>query len=881
MRPVALAALAASVLGFSPAVVVRPHGPLLAVAMQPLRRTEPGRPLPSCHALAAQPRLGTVQMRERRRVGFWSALRRRMCQLMFCAMLIVRLVSPAVASAAGYPSPEAGSPTGVERQLSLQQQKQHIRDPTGHHSRHDGRHVAEGRGSDSSLIFGDDQRQQQDREFTRPPSRRVPLATIGQTPPKQSGSVASPSLDSANLEHSFAKSAMSVPSLAANVHNFAEKLASGGPKALRSMGEMAHQIHGGERDTIVLLLATALVHPVMNLFGLSPVLGFLFAGMLLGPAGLQWVSDVETTTKLAELGVVFFLFEMGLELELERLKSVGRDAFTLGTAQFLLTTFLIGSLALKAGATGAVALVLGGGLALSSSAFVIQLLNEKGELASRFGRASFGILLLQDLAVVPLLVVTPLLGGTGAQLGAALRLAVIKSVSALSFIFVFGRYMLQYVYRLVASARDQTSFLAITLVTVLSMAGFTAALGLSDTLGAFLAGVLLAETKYRYQIEADIAPFRGLLLGLFFITTGFAIDLKVAIASWPLILGGTLTLLALKTAITTLVCAVGGLKLTAALRSGLLLSQGGEFSFVIFALAQQHGLLLPTQVKLLLTTVVLTMFLTPFLNELGLKASAALERSSGKLILPSPDEAAEKSNYVLIAGFGRVGQAVAEMLTAKLVRYKAFDMDPYKVAEARKLGLPVFFGDATRPEVLQILMKESEANISSVVVTLDTERDCTKTVRALRRLYPNPDEMPIFVRAYGTQHRRKLMAVGATALETGPQESALLLGGAILTSMGVPQEEVVLLIDEARRSMYSTRLRDTFGDDEAANPLLALLRSPFERANDKAEAAAIKADLAAEAEAAEVVAAAELLLELAQIEKSIEEIDAVNQTMGG
>ena len=920
MRPVALAALATSVLGFSPAVVVRPHGPLLAVAMQPLRRTEPGRPLPSCHALAAQPRLGTVQMRERRRVGFWSALRRRMCQLMFCAMLIVRLVSPAVASAAGSPSPEAGSPAGIERQLSRQEQKQHIQDPTGpyHHCRHGGRHDAEGRGnggssgrgnrgSGSSLIWGDDQRQQQDH-FTRPPTRSVPLATIGQTPPKRSGSVTSPSLDSANLEHSFAKSAMSVPSLAANVHNFAEKLASGGPKALRSVGEMAHQIHGGERDTIVLLLATALVHPVMNLFGLSPVLGFLFAGMLLGPAGLQWVSDVETTTKLAELGVVFFLFEMGLELELERLKSVGRDAFTLGTAQFLLTTFLIGSLALKAGATGAVALVLGGGLALSSSAFVIQLLNEKGELASRFGRASFGILLLQDLAVVPLLVVTPLLGGTGAQLGAALRLAVIKSVSALSFIFVFGRYMLQYVYRLVASARDQTSFLAITLVTVLSMAGFTAALGLSDTLGAFLAGVLLAETKYRYQIEADIAPFRGLLLGLFFITTGFAIDLKVAIASWPLILGGTLSLLVVKTAITTLVCAVGGLKPTAALRSGLLLSQGGEFSFVIFALAQQHGLLLPTQVKLLLlsltrtltrtliltltlllpsqvklllTTVVLTMFLTPFLNELGLKASAALERSSGKLILPSPDEAAEKSNYVLIAGFGRVGQAVAEMLTAKLVRYKAFDMDPYKVAEARKLGLPVFFGDATRPEVLQILMKESEADISSVVVTLDTERDCTKSVRALRRLYPNPGEMPIFVRAYGTQHRRKLMAVGATALETGPQESALLLGGAILSSMGVPQEEVVSLIDEARRSMYSTRLRDTFGDDEAANPLLALLRSPFERANDKAEAAAIKADLAAEAEAAEVVAAAELLLELAQIEKSIEEIDAVNQTTSG
>jgi len=440
--------------------------------------------------------------------------------------------------------------------------------------------------------------------------------------------------------------------------------------------------------------------------------------------------------------------------------------------------------------------------------------------------------------VVPLLVVTPILGGTGAQLGAALRLAAIKSVTALSVIFVLGRVMLQRVYKLVASARDQTSFLAITLVTVLSMAGFTAALGLSDTLGAFLAGVLLAETKYRYQIETDIAPFRGLLLGLFFITTGFSIDLKVAAAAWPLILGGALAIHAIKTALITLVCIVAGrLKPTVALRSGLLLSQGGEFAFVIFALAQQHGLLLPKQVKLLLTTVVVTMFLTPFLNELGAKISTTVERSSGKLLLPSPGEA-EKSNYVLLCGFGRVGQAVAGMLTAKLVRYKAFDMDPFRVAEARELGLPVYFGDATRPEVLQTFMKESEANISSVVVTLDTERDCTKAVRALRRMYPTSSELPIFVRAHGDKHRRKLMASGATALETGPQESALLLGGALLTSMNVPQEEVVSLIDETRSSMYSTRLRDLFGEDKASNPLLALLRSPAEKAVKAAEVAA-------------------------------------------
>jgi CPA2 family monovalent cation:H+ antiporter-2 len=623
-------------------------------------------------------------------------------------------------------------------------------------------------------------------------------------------------------------------------------------RARESLDEIRSHISAAERDTIYLLAATALVTPAMNLVGLSPVLGFLFAGMLLGPSGLSFISDVETTTKLAELGVVFFLFEMGLELELERLKSVGRDAFSLGTAQFLLTGALLGAIAyFGAGMAASTSLVLGGGLALSSSAFVIQLLTEKGELASRFGRATFGILLFQDLAVVPLLVLTPLLGGSGAQLGAALRLAAVKSVAALSCIFFVGRVLLQRVYKVVASARDQTSFLAITLVTVLSMAGFTAAVGLSDTLGAFLAGVLLAETKYRYQIEADIAPFRGLLLGLFFITTGFSIDVGLAIAKWPLILGMAVGIHTVKTLMTALVCLAGRLKLSVAIRSGLLLSQGGEFAFVIFALAEQHGLLLPPQVKLLLTTVVLTMFLTPFLNDLGARIAASFERRTGKILLPSPDEA-EAADYILICGFGRVGQAVAELLTTKLVRYKAFDMDPYRVAEARELGLPVFFGDATRPEVLTVFLREAKAEISGVVVALDQERDCTRCVRSLRRLYPTVDEMPIYVRATDEKSRRKFAASGAIALETGPQESALLLGGALLSGLGLPREEVLALIDEKRNKMYSTRMKDIFSDEDdvtrSKKRKLPLLRSTAEKAADKA------AEQAAEMEKAETAA---------------------------
>ena len=634
-------------------------------------------------------------------------------------------------------------------------------------------------------------------------------------------------------------------------------------KGLAVIEDVNAHISPAERDTIILLAATALVTPIMGVIGLSPVLGFLFAGMCLGPAGLAVISDVETTTKLAELGVVFFLFEMGLELELERLKSVGRDAFSLGTAQFAVTGGLLAYLGKTIGGLSAsTAIVLGFGLALSSSAFVIQLLTEKGELASRFGRATFGILLFQDLAVVPLLVLTPLLGGSGSNLAAALRLAAVKSAAALLSIFIVGRVLLQRAYKLVASAKDQTSFLAITLVTVLSMAGFTAAVGLSDTLGAFLAGVLLAETKYRYQIEADIAPFRGLLLGLFFITTGFAIDVGLAASKWRTVLGMALGLHVIKTVVTSLVCLSAGLKPSVAIRSGLLLSQGGEFAFVIFALAEHHGLLLPPQVKLLLTTVVLTMFLTPFLNDFGAKIGAQIERRSGKILLPSPDEA-ESSDFILLCGFGRVGQAVAELLTAKLVRYKAFDMDPYRVAEARELGLPVFFGDATRPEVLMAFLRESKAQISAVVVALDTERDCTRCVRSLRRIYPTQTSMPIFVRANDEKHRRKLAASGATALETGPQESALLLGGALLSSLGLPREEILRLIDAKRISMYSDRMKDVFKDEKpSSTPLLKqmLSRSPAEKAAAKAERVAAEI----EAEIVEMEAAAEITAEMAK-----------------
>jgi len=267
----------------------------------------------------------------------------------------------------------------------------------------------------------------------------------------------------------------------------------------------------------------------------------------------------------------------------------------------------------------------------------------------------------------------------------------------------------------------------------------------------------------------------------------------------------------------------------------LLLSQGGEFAFVIFALAQTHGILLPTEVKLLLTAVVVTMFLTPFLNDLGAKVALNAERRSGGLLLPTR-EGSDSGDYVLVCGFGRVGQAVCELLTGKLVRYKAFDMDPYRVAEARKVGLPVFYGDARRPDVLQNFMREEEHIVKAVVVALDQEKDCTKAVRALRRQYPDVSELPIFVRATDEKHRRKLSASGAIALDSGPQESALLLGGALLSGIGFSQEEVATLIDEKRSSLYTSKMK-AFVDELEPGPLAQMFGGKAKQAKDTSEKA--------------------------------------------
>lgn len=586
------------------------------------------------------------------------------------------------------------------------------------------------------------------------------------------------------------------------VRRRAQKIGQSLVQALQSddHGENHDNHQAAVNDVLVLLLTTVVIIPLFRRLGISPILGFLAAGIALGPNGFGLVRDVATSKAFAELGVVFFLFEMGLELSTSKLKSLGADVFGLGTVQFLVTGALVTAATVMAGINAQAAIVIGAGLALSSSAFVLQLLGERGEVGTRFGRAAFGILLFQDLAVVPVLVLTPLLAGSGgaAAVGRAISIASAKAAVALAVIFLMGKNLLQPVFRFVARAKSSEAFIAVILLTVLGTSSLTQVLGLSDTLGAFLAGVMLAETKFRHQVEADIKPFRGLLLGLFFITVGFSIDLNLAWANIGTVASLVTGLLAIKAGVIAAAGVAFGLSVGSALRTGLLLSQGGEFAFVIFGLAQGVGVLPGELSQLLLLVVALSMAMTPLLADLGRRISSGLEKKRGLIGVRMEDaDTADARDFVMVAGWGRVGQSVCEMLDAKLVRYMAFDMSPTRVITARNKGLPVFFGDACHPEVLRSAGIE---RARAVVVTLDEPDQALRAVQNIRREF---EDIQVFCRARDGKHQKLLQAAGATAIVPELLEASLILGGAVLLDYGTPIAEVNSLIEEARAANLS------------------------------------------------------------------------------
>ncbi|KAJ0245355.1 hypothetical protein HA466_0188030 [Hirschfeldia incana] len=593
------------------------------------------------------------------------------------------------------------------------------------------------------------------------------------------------------------------------------------PKRIKKLLEMIpHQEVNEEEasllDFLFLLLASVIFVPLFQKIpGGSPVLGYLAAGILLGPYGLSIIRNVHATKAIAEFGVVFLLFNIGLELSVERLSSMKKYVFGLGSAQVLITAAVVGFIAhYVAGQAGPAAIVIGNGLALSSTAVVLQVLQERGESTSRHGRATFSVLLFQDLAVVVLLILIPLIspnsskGGIGFQaIAEALGLAAVKAAVAITAIIAGGRLFLRPIYKQVAENRNAEIFSANTLLVILGTSLLTARAGLSMALGAFLAGLLLAETEFSLQVESDIAPYRGLLLGLFFMTVGMSIDPKLLLCNFPVVVGTLGVLIVGKTILVVIMGKLFGISIISAIRAGLLLAPGGEFAFVAFGEAVNQGIMSPQLSSLLFLVVGISMAITPWLAAGGQLIASRFELHDVRSLLPVESETDDLQDHIIICGFGRVGQIIAQLLSERLIPFVALDVSSERVTIARSMDLPVYFGDAGSREVLHKIGAERAC---AAVVALDAPGTNYRCVWALSKYYPN---VKTFVRAHDVVHGLNLEKAGATAVVPETLEPSLQLAAAVLAQAKLPTSEIANTINEFRARHLSelTELSEASG----------------------------------------------------------------------
>ncbi|GGK42057.1 cation:proton antiporter domain-containing protein [Salinarimonas ramus] len=558
------------------------------------------------------------------------------------------------------------------------------------------------------------------------------------------------------------------------------------------------------REVIVFLVAAGVMVPLFHRMRVSPVLGYLVVGGVIGPFGLgllvgdfpvlHWVviDDLEGVQALAELGVIFLLFVIGLELSLERLWAMRRLVFGLGSAQILITGTIIGVIAWEFGNSIPASIVLGACLALSSTAIVMQLLMQRRRLGTPLGRSSFSILLMQDLAVVPILFVVGVLGAkVEGNLGLDLALALGKAALTIGGIYAVGRLVLRPALRVAAQTRSPEMFMAAILLTIIGISAITGAAGLSMALGAFLAGLLIAETEFRHEVEVDIEPFKGLMLGLFFMSVGMGIDWRVVVEAPFWIFASVVGLFALKSLVTAGLCVAFGLGRATAIEAGLLLGQGGEFAFIVVGLAMSLGLIPPDVGQFMLIVAGLTMLVTPLVAHAAERLAARLAGTDA----PSQhalESMAELEGHVVIAGFGRVGRTLVETLQAEAIPFVAIDADPNGVAIARKEGLPVYFGDASR---LDLLTRAHIAEASAVVLTMDDTKAAEGIARAIRHAWPM---IPIYARARDRAHAHRLVEAGATIAVPEAFEASLQLAGRVLEGFGIGEEVVRKRLDQQR-----------------------------------------------------------------------------------
>jgi CPA2 family monovalent cation:H+ antiporter-2 len=557
-------------------------------------------------------------------------------------------------------------------------------------------------------------------------------------------------------------------------------------------------------DALVLLGTAGVVIPLARRFGLNPILGYLGAGAILGPLGLgsfigsfpllYWftVVDPQNVSGIANLGIVFLLFLIGMELSYDRLKAMHRLIFGLGSLQIVFSTVAIGAVAALAGSKGPVAFIIGACLALSSTAIVVEMLSRQGRLNTSAGRASFATLLAQDLAVAPLLLFISIYGaGESGSVVGTLMLALTNAAIALGVIVVAGRVVMRPLFRLVASVGMSDLFVATTLFVIVATGVAAAVAGISMALGAFVAGLLLAETEFRKAIETAINPFKGLLLGLFFFTVGMNIDFRELAREPVWLVGGALGLITAKAAILIALARLYRLSWPASLEMGLLLGPGGEFAFVGIGIAAGLGLIDAKLSSFVVTLTALTMMLIPALSHLA-RRLAPIVREDKPLDPELQAAPSGGSGHAIVIGYGRVGQVVCTMLDRHQFKYIAVDSDAAAVPEQRRQGRTVFYGDATNPEFLKSCGLTEAA---AVIVTINEPGSIDEIVAQVRALRK---DLLVVSRARDADHARHLYQIGVTDAVPETIEASLLVSEAALIGLGVAMGHVVASIHEKR-----------------------------------------------------------------------------------
>ena len=557
-------------------------------------------------------------------------------------------------------------------------------------------------------------------------------------------------------------------------------------------------------DALVVLGTAGILLPILSRLGFSPVLGYLAAGALLGPFGLgslsqsfpllTWftIGDANDVAGIAELGVVFLLFLIGLELSLHRLTTMRRLVFGLGELQVLVTTVLLAGAAVYYGKSLSEAVILGASLSLSSTAIVLEVLSKQERLKTSVGRTSFAVLLAQDIAVIPILIFIALLaaGPQGSVLGSVGK-AVAQAAIALSVIILSGRFLLRPLFRLVASTRSRDLFIAAVLFVIIAAGVITNQAGMSMALGAFVAGLLLAETEYRRAIEATIDPFKSLLLGIFFFTVGMKIDVRVLLREPLLLAGGVIGLIALKSIVIVALAKLFRLSWPVAVEVGLLLGAGGEFAFVSLGAAAELHLIDADTATFALTVTSATMALIPLVSHLARRFASRL-RAAGATPSELMMRPTGRQRHAIVVGYGRVGKVVCALLKEHGVPYIAADFDASTVTHDRRDGHDVYYGDAADPKFLEIC---GLADAAGVIITIHTHQlidDIVEHVRAMR-----PDVL-IVSRARDADHARHLYRLGATDAVPEAIEASLQLSEAALVGLGLATGPVIASIHEKR-----------------------------------------------------------------------------------